>query len=433
MRNSASGRRKSWRRRNSRSWPSAISATSGRMRTSNFDDRAMTPSSRDRRPAAEPQRVTPIAVSMGDPAGIGPDIVLASWRERSQHNLPPFVLYGCPDVLARAGARPRPSPCRSPPSPSLPKWPRCMRTRCPSGRCPSARRGLGGPTPPPSRRSNRRPRRWRGRGARAGDEPYRQEDAQPRPSPLSRAHRVPAELAVRHGAARRPRPVMMLVADELKVVPATVHIPLSAVPRALTRALLVETIRITATALAQDFGFGAPRIAVAGLNPHAGEGGLIGSEEADVIGPAIEELVAAGIAVTGPHSADTLFHAEARSAYDAAVAMYHDQALIPLKTLASTAASTSRSACRSCAPRPITARRSLWPVPARRARAASSPRCAWRTNSAGDAPRHALHRAHERAGRQRAPTACRRSARSSAASGCRRARAWARTLSSIST
>ena len=95
-----------------------------------------------------------------------------------------------------------------------------------------------------------------------------------------------------------------------------------------------ETIRTTAAALAQDFGIRRPRIAVAGLNPHAGEDGLIGSEEAEIIAPAIAELAADGIAVTGPHSADTLFHAEARSAYDAVVAMYHDQALIPLKTLA---------------------------------------------------------------------------------------------------
>jgi len=127
---------------------------------------------------------------------------------------------------------------------------------------------------------------------------------------------------------------MMLAAEELKVVPATVHIPLSAVPRALTRALIVETVRITAAALVEDFGIATPRIAVAGLNPHAGEGGLIGSEEADVIAPAIAELTEAGVAVSGPHSADTLFHAEARATYDAAVAMYHDQALIPIKTLA---------------------------------------------------------------------------------------------------
>jgi 4-hydroxythreonine-4-phosphate dehydrogenase len=127
---------------------------------------------------------------------------------------------------------------------------------------------------------------------------------------------------------------MMLAAPGLRVVPATVHIPLAAVPHTLSRALIVETGRITARALAQDFAITGPRIAVAGLNPHAGEAGLIGTEEAEIIAPAIAELQREGIAVTGPHSADSLFHEEARAAYDAAIAMYHDQALIPLKTLA---------------------------------------------------------------------------------------------------
>jgi 4-hydroxythreonine-4-phosphate dehydrogenase len=127
---------------------------------------------------------------------------------------------------------------------------------------------------------------------------------------------------------------MMLVADELKVVPATVHIPLAAVSRALNRFLIAETGRITARALKEDFGIASPRIAVCGLNPHAGEDGLIGTEEADIIAPAIADLAGEGLAVTGPHPADSLFHAEARRGYDAAIAMYHDQALIPLKTLA---------------------------------------------------------------------------------------------------
>ena len=142
------------------------------------------------------------------------------------------------------------------------------------------------------------------------------------------------ELATRHCDGQPFRPIMMLASDELKVVPATVHIPLAAVPGALSTPLLIETLRITAAALATDFGLANPRIAVAGLNPHAGESGLIGTEEARIIGPALAQAAAEGIAVTGPHSADTLFHAEARTTYDAVVAMYHDQALIPLKTLA---------------------------------------------------------------------------------------------------
>lgn len=130
------------------------------------------------------------------------------------------------------------------------------------------------------------------------------------------------------------RVVMMLASDALKVVPATIHIPLAEVPAALTRELIEETVRVAHTALIRDFAIASPRIAVAGLNPHAGEGGAIGREEIDIVIPAIEALRAEGLDVTGPASADTLFHAAARSRYDAAIAMYHDQALIPIKTLA---------------------------------------------------------------------------------------------------
>ena len=131
-----------------------------------------------------------------------------------------------------------------------------------------------------------------------------------------------------------PLPVMMLAAPGLRVVPVTIHIPLAEVPAALTPALLEATIRITHAGLVADFGLPAPRIAVAGLNPHAGEGGAIGGEEIAVVGPVLDRLRAEGMALTGPHSADTLFHAVARARYDAAVCMYHDQALIPIKTIA---------------------------------------------------------------------------------------------------
>ncbi len=126
----------------------------------------------------------------------------------------------------------------------------------------------------------------------------------------------------------------MLASDQLRAVPLTVHIPLRDVPRSITRALIIDTVRTTWEALCRDFGMAQPRIAVAGLNPHAGESGTIGREEVDTIIPAIAELRAEGLAVTGPFPADTLFHAAARREYDAVVAMYHDQALIPLKTLA---------------------------------------------------------------------------------------------------
>ena len=131
--------------------------------------------------------------------------------------------------------------------------------------------------------------------------------------------------------------VMMLASTTVeppcRVVPATIHIALEDVPRALTPELMERTIRITHAGLIRDFGIAAPRIAVAGLNPHAGEGGAMGRQELDWIAPLCRRLAAGGLAVTGPLPADTMFHAPARARYDAAVACYHDQGLIPIKTL----------------------------------------------------------------------------------------------------
>ena len=127
--------------------------------------------------------------------------------------------------------------------------------------------------------------------------------------------------------------VMMLTGPDLRVVPATIHIPLAEVPKALTPDHLDRTLRITHAALIRDFAIAAPRIAVAGLNPHAGEEGALGCEEVDWIAPLLDRLRAEGLNLLGPLSADTMFHAPARARYDAAVAMYHDQALIPIKTL----------------------------------------------------------------------------------------------------
>ncbi|MCC6006162.1 MAG: 4-hydroxythreonine-4-phosphate dehydrogenase PdxA [Rhodobacteraceae bacterium] len=129
------------------------------------------------------------------------------------------------------------------------------------------------------------------------------------------------------------RAVMMLAGPGLRVVPATIHIPLAEVPARLTSALLDETLRITLAALARDFGCARPRVAVAGLNPHAGEGGVLGREEETLIAPVIARLRAEGHDVTGPLPADTMFHPEARARMAAAVCMYHAQALIPLKAL----------------------------------------------------------------------------------------------------
>lgn len=133
--------------------------------------------------------------------------------------------------------------------------------------------------------------------------------------------------------ADRSSVVMMLACDLLRVVPATIHIPLADVPEKLTAATLTDTILITHAALVRDFGVANPRLAVAGLNPHAGENGKMGHEEIDMIIPTLTALRAEGFDIAGPLSADTMFHAGARARYDAAICMYHDQALIPIKTL----------------------------------------------------------------------------------------------------
>jgi 4-hydroxythreonine-4-phosphate dehydrogenase len=127
--------------------------------------------------------------------------------------------------------------------------------------------------------------------------------------------------------------VMMLASPHLRVVPTTIHIALDQVKRSLTPDLLAQTITITHGALIRDFGIPAPRIAIAGLNPHAGEGGAMGHEELDLIIPTLDSLRTQGLSLIGPLSADTMFHAPARARYDAAICMYHDQALIPIKTL----------------------------------------------------------------------------------------------------
>jgi len=130
------------------------------------------------------------------------------------------------------------------------------------------------------------------------------------------------------------RPVMLLWSPDLAVVPATIHVPLAEVPARLTHALLVETGLVVARDFRQRFGIERPRLAFTGLNPHAGEGGAMGREEIEIVSPALAELRAAGIDASGPYPADTLFHRSARRGYDVVVAMYHDQALIPIKTIA---------------------------------------------------------------------------------------------------
>ena len=139
---------------------------------------------------------------------------------------------------------------------------------------------------------------------------------------------------LREATGKTLRPVMMLWSPELAVVPVTIHLPLREVFGQLSTGLIVETGRIVARDLAQRFRIPRPRLVIAGLNPHAGENGTLGEEDRAIVAPAVAELVAEGINTRGPLPADSLFNERARASYDAALCMYHDQALIPIKTLA---------------------------------------------------------------------------------------------------
>lgn len=278
----------------------------------------------------------PIAVTLGDPAGIGPDITLASWQVRKKHALHPFAVYGDPETLrdrARALGLDIPVVGIAALEEAVEAFAEALPVR-PVTPALQTRETWDVDAAIVASIEQATEATARGVALALVTNPIAKKSLRTVSLEYPGHTAFLGLLAARFNGGRTVRPVMMLVADELKVVPATVHIPLSAVPGTLTRTLIAETIRITASALAQDFGIRGPRIAVAGLNPHAGEGGLIGAEEAGIIAPAIADLVAEGIAVTGPHSADTLFHDAARRNYDAVVAMYHDQALIPLKTLA---------------------------------------------------------------------------------------------------
>ena len=303
-----------------------------------------TPSARAAEAVLPPAAVTPIAATLGDPAGIGPDIALQAWCARKVHALHPFAVYGDAGALrdrARKLGLDVPVVDIERLEEAAPLFGQALPVVRPAAAAAgspwqdadagivaaieaAAAAALGGAalalvTNPIAKRS-----------LAAVSLPF--------PGHTAFLGQLAERYLGRHSrchAGHAPiRPVMMLAAPQLRVVPATVHIPLAAVPGALSRGLIVDTARIVARALTEDFGVADPRIAVAGLNPHAGEDGLIGGEELEIIGPAVAELSAEGLAVTGPHSANSMFHEEARRGYDAAIAMYHDQALIPLKTLA---------------------------------------------------------------------------------------------------
>jgi 4-hydroxythreonine-4-phosphate dehydrogenase len=280
----------------------------------------------------------PLALTMGDPAGIGTDITLMAWLQREGVGIPPFVYLGAPEALeARARALGVHVPCsaladigEAPAvfARSLPVLPLALALAEPvTAGVPSAANA------PAVKRSIETAVSLvlRGRAGAIVTNPIAKHVMAAAGFP----HPGHTEFlgALARAAGHSATPVMMLCSPDLRVVPVTIHIPLAAVPGALSVDLIAATVRVTADGLRRWFGIARPRIAVTGLNPHAGEGGLMGDEEQRIIGPALALLRTEGYEVSGPHPADTIFHARARAAYDAAVAMYHDQALIPLKTL----------------------------------------------------------------------------------------------------
>ena len=275
----------------------------------------------------------PVAVSLGDPAGVGPELIAEVWNQRGSLGLAPFAVTGGAGVLS-AAARVRALSIPIAPVASMAEASKAFEFALPV---------IGeedGPYSPGEPVED---------GARLALASLEQATALALGGEASALVTLPvakAQLAkVGFGhpgqtefvAAACGHPardaVMMLAGPSLRAVPLTVHCALADVPRVLTTETILHKGRIVAAALRRDFGLDAPRIAVCGLNPHAGEQGRMGREEETIIAPAIAALQAEGIDATGPHPADALFSARARNSYDVALAMYHDQALIPVKAL----------------------------------------------------------------------------------------------------
>lgn len=281
----------------------------------------------------------PLALTMGDPAGVGLDITLAAWRDRDRSSIPPFILYADPLAVAeRAGVLDLPIDLAV--TEDLETAGKVFAERLPVRPVPLAAPVLPGRSDVLNAGGIIAAIDLAVADAVAGRVSGVTTNPIAKSTLLRAGFHHPghteylAELAERHRPGRHWVPVMMLASDILRVVPLTVHVPIARVPELLSTPRVIETVHIVAEAMIADFGIVRPRIAVTGLNPHAGEAGTIGREEVTVIGPAVATLQAEGFAVTGPHSADSLFHGPSRERYDAVVTMYHDQALIPIKTLA---------------------------------------------------------------------------------------------------
>jgi 4-hydroxythreonine-4-phosphate dehydrogenase len=278
----------------------------------------------------------PLAVSMGEPAGIGPDLILRLYARRAELGLAPFIVYGHHDFLAARAARLGLDVqlAASAPTEAASHFAEALPVVHIDGLVPDK---PGDPTALSGKvvieaiaQATNATLTGQCRGVVT--------------APIHKAalytagFKYPghteflAALCDRDGDP--PMPVMMLAHEELRVVPATIHVPIRDVPRLITQELLVETGRVLAHDLRTRFGIAEPRLGFAGLNPHASEGGKIGTEDFDIVAPAIVQLQHDGIVAEGPAPADTLFYLPHWRKYDAVIAMYHDQALIPIKTVA---------------------------------------------------------------------------------------------------
>ncbi len=278
----------------------------------------------------------PLAVTIGDPAGIGPDIILESWRQRGDFALPAFYAIADPEQLrARAtllGIDIAVEACT--PETAADLFGNCLPV-VPLGHAFSAATGAPDAANAPgiiASIDRAVADAFDGLAAGVVTAPIAKK-------PLYEAgfeypgHTEYLGALAERRTGQKAMPVMMLAGPKLRAVPVTIHIPLSQVFSELTTGLIVDTCRIVARDLAARFAVASPRLAVAGLNPHAGEGGALGHEDEDIVRPAVDELRRLGIDARGPLPADTMFHDRARATYDAAICMYHDQALIPAKAL----------------------------------------------------------------------------------------------------
>ena len=279
----------------------------------------------------------PLALTLGEPAGIGPDLTIQLWCQRLQRRLPAFYLIANPEFIrqrARLLGLEIPLSVVSP-GQAIESFARALPI-VPLDLSVTAAPGMPDASSAPAAIASIRRAvadMLSGSAAAIVTNPvaknvlYRSGFAEP-------GHTEYLAKLVLESTGKYARPVMMLWSAELAVVPVTIHLPFKNVVTQLTPDLVVETGRIVARDLNARFGISRPRLAVAGLNTHAGEEGALGEEDAAIVAPAVKRLQAEDIDAIGPLPADSLFHERARKNYDVALCMYHDQALIPIKTLA---------------------------------------------------------------------------------------------------